>query len=59
MHVQERCNTDGEMSEDFLTIAKNCKYLVQCSTTIGWVTVENPEYRNGNSYRVIREEEVN
>jgi len=57
MHLTELCAEDERMSEDFLSIAKNKKYVVQCKTSIGWVTVENPEYRNGVSYRVIRKEE--
>lgn len=58
MHMQERCNEDQKMSEDFLAIAKNKKYVVQCKTSIGWITVEQPEYRNDVSYRVIRKEEI-
>ena len=58
MHMQEICKVDGEMSEDFISITKNKNYVVQCSTVIGWVTVEEPEYRNSVSYRVIRKEEV-
>lgn len=58
MHMQERCNVDGEMSGDFLKITKSKKYVVQCKTSIGWITVDVPEYRNGVSYRVIRKEEL-
>lgn len=58
MHMQERCNSDGEMSEDFLKITKSKKYVVQCKTSIGWITVEDPDYRDGISYRVIRKEEL-
>lgn len=58
MHMQERCIEDQKMSEDFLLIAKNKKYVVQCKTAIGWITVEQPEYRNDVSYRVIRKEEL-
>lgn len=58
MHMQEICKVDGEMSKDFISIAKNKNYVVQCSTAVGWVTVEEPEYRNSVSYRVIRKEEV-
>lgn len=56
MHMQERCIEDEKMSEDFLAIAKNKKYIVQCKTSIGWITVDQPEYRNDVSYRVIRKE---
>lgn len=58
MHIQERCIVDGQMSEDFIAIASRKGYVVQCSTSIGWVTVEEPEYRNSVSYRAIREEEI-
>lgn len=58
MHLSEVCKEDGKMSEDFVAISKDSKYVVQCSTSIGWITVEDPEYRNGNSYRVVREEEL-
>lgn len=58
MHMQERCDVDNSMSEDFLLIAKSNRYVVQCKTSVGWVTVEVPEYRNGVSYRVIRKVEI-
>ena len=58
MHLQELCKTDGEMSEDFISISKNQNYIVQCSTPFGWITLENPEYRNSVNYRVILKEEI-
>lgn len=58
MHIQERCTVDGQMSEDFMAVTSSKGYVVQCSTSIGWVTVDEPEYRNSVSYRAIREEEV-
>ena len=58
MHMSEVCKEDGVMSEDFLVLACHPKYIVQCSTSIGWITVEEPEFRNGNSYRVISQEET-
>ena len=57
MHIQERCVIDGKMSEDFLAVASSKGYVVQCSTSIGWVTVDEPEYRNSVSYRTIREDD--
>ena len=58
MHISEVCKEDGKMSEDFLAVAAHDKYVVQCSTSIGYITVEEPEYLNGNSYRAIRKEET-
>lgn len=58
MHLQECCVEDGEMSVDFQKIAKSKKYVVQCKTSIGWITTDTPEYRNGVSYRVIRKDEL-
>lgn len=57
MHLQEYCTEDFKMSKEFLMIAKNNNYTIQCKTSIGWVTIDIPEYRNGVSYRVIRKEE--
>lgn len=58
MHLQELCKEDMKMSEDFLKISKSDKYVAQCSTSIGWITIEEPEYRNSVNYRVIRKEEL-
>lgn len=58
MHLQEHCKCDLEMSEYFLKVAENEKYVLHCKTSIGWVTVEEPEYRNGVSYRVISKIEI-
>ena len=57
MHLTERCVEDGKMSEDFIRIADHPKYGVYVLTSIGPVLVEQPEYRNGVTYRVIRKEE--
>lgn len=57
MHLTEKCLVDEQMSEDFMQIAASPKYSVYCSTSIGFVKVDEPQYRNGCTYRVMRTEE--
>ena len=52
MSHTEQCFEDGVMSKAFIELTKDKNYSVYCHTSIGYIKVDEPEYRNGNTYKV-------
>ena len=50
--MEELCKSDGEMSESFWALLNTVGSELYCSSMIGWISIEDVDFRNGVVYKV-------